>query len=61
MTIKIYRLADVMGVLNLSRSTILRMIQAGAFPQPTKLGRLNVWTEKEVSDWLESRFNKGAV
>ncbi len=36
-----------------------RMIQAGKFPRPIKIGaNTNAWLEFEVDDWLKDRIAK---
>lgn len=43
---------------NLSRATIYRMVKAGTFPAPIKLGaRASAWRWGELREWLESRTN----
>lgn len=44
--------------LDVSRSTLLRLIKRGEFPQPTKIGANNFWLEEEVDAWLAKRFGK---
>ncbi len=45
----------VCGVTGLSRSTVYRMVAAGAFPKPVKISQARVaWREREVHAWLAS-------
>ena len=45
-------LCDVTG---LSRSTVYRMVAAGAFPRSVKISKARVaWREREVLAWLAS-------
>lgn len=54
---KIIRLAEVMGVTGLSRSTIYRFMAKGGFPKRVTLGERSVgWIEAEVSEWIASRI-----
>jgi len=47
------RLRDVMAATGLSRSTIYRRMQRGAFPKSIQLGpRTTVWLEAEVQAWM---------
>lgn len=41
--------------LNLSRSSIYKMIADGTFPKPIKLGRRAVgWRAEDVQEWLDN-------
>lgn len=40
----------------LSRTVIYRMMGKGTFPKPIKFGRMSVWLESEVDDWIEARI-----
>lgn len=61
MEARILRLNDVRKLLNLHKSTIYRMIKAGDFPAPIKLGPNSVgWKVTEIEEWLASR-PRGAV
>ncbi|NMK47404.1 AlpA family phage regulatory protein [Achromobacter sp. Bel] len=52
----VYRLADLVRVLNLSKTTIYELIQRRDFPSPVKLTARSVgWRAREVTAWLESR------
>ena len=43
------------AVTGLSRSTVYRMVAAGAFPKPVKISKGRVaWREREVLAWLAS-------
>ena len=52
----ILRLADLIEVTKLSRSTLLRRVKAGEFPQPVRLGPLGTtskgWRASDVEAWL---------
>lgn len=57
---KIIRMAETMRITTLKRSTIAKLLKAGAFPAPIKLlGRLNAWKEKDIFDWIESQNTAG--
>ncbi len=43
---------QVMTALGISRSTLYRMIGAGDFPQPIKLGRLSRWPLDELENYV---------
>ena len=38
----------------MSKSTIYRMISAGTFPAPNKLGRRSVWSAEDIDTWREN-------
>jgi prophage regulatory protein len=37
-----------------SKTTIYRMISAGTFPAPNKLGRRSVWSAEDIDHWREN-------
>lgn len=50
---------EVTDRLNLSRSTIYRMMNEGIFPRPKRLGTKTVrWSQKDLVNWLRSK-NQG--
>ena len=52
----ILRLPQVSELVNLSRSTIYRMIERDQFPSPIQIGLRSVgWLPKEINICLESR------
>ena len=38
----------------MSKSTIYRMISAGTFPAPNKLGKRSVWSAEDIKHWREN-------
>lgn len=53
---KFVRVAEVVGIVALGRSTINRMIATGTFPQPVKLTDHRIgWYLHEVQAWMSSR------
>lgn len=57
----ILKLKTLTSVTALSRSSIYRLIQAGLFPKPVRLGLRSVgWRSEDVHAWLESRATVGA-
>jgi prophage regulatory protein len=49
---KIYRLADVMSMTGLSRSSIYLRVSTNEFPKPIKIGRRAVgWPEDSIIAW----------
>lgn len=54
--IQLYRLPAVISLVGLSRSSIYRLMDDGAFPVPVKLGQRAVaWRAADVHAWVESR------
>ena len=52
-------IGEVADRLNLSRSTIYRMMNEGTFPRPKRLGAKTVrWSQKDLVNWLRSK-NQG--
>ena len=52
----ILRLPDVIKYVNISRATLLRMVDRKDFVQPIRLGpRCVGWRKDEVDAWIESR------
>lgn len=44
------------GFLGFSKTTLLRMIRAGSFPPPTKLGKqISVWRVGDIRAWLNAK------
>ncbi len=40
-----------------SKTHIYRLMKAGQFPRPAKIGqRRNVWSVEEIDNWLRQRF-----
>ena len=53
---RLIRLKEVLTMVNISRSTLYRLIRSGAFPEPVRLGeRVVAWWESEVRAWMASR------
>lgn len=53
---QILRVADLVALLNLSRTTIWRMRRAGLFPQPIRLSANAVgWPAHVIDEWIAQR------
>ena len=58
---QILRLPNVVALVGLSRTTILRLISLGQFPQPIKLTERSLgWRLSEVEEYLATREKKAA-
>ena len=52
-----YRLPEVLKLVPVKRSSLLRWVQLGQFPAPCRLGpRASAWSRREVQDWCEARI-----
>ena len=48
--------SDITGMLNISRFTLKRMIDAGGFPEPLRLTKRTLrWDADAVEAWLQER------
>ena len=46
-------LKDLINILNLSKTTIYRLISKNKFPPPIKQGKFLYWREKDIEEWLK--------
>lgn len=54
---RLIRISEVMRLTSMSRAHIYRMIARGEFPAQRRLShRMAVWSEAEVSKWMETQF-----
>ena len=53
---RLLRLPEVLHLCGISRTTLNRLIAAGRFPAPVRIGpRAVAWRESDIRRWLESR------
>ncbi len=53
---RLLRRQEVERCCQISRSTIYKLMRAGAFPEPLKIGPRAVrWPQSEIEAWLASR------
>ena len=53
---RLLRRAEVQRRCGLARSSIYRLMRAGEFPEPLKVGVRGVrWSEAEITAWVETR------
>ena len=46
---------EILGLLAISRTQLWRLIRAGRFPEPIRLGHRTVrWRERDVATWLDA-------
>jgi len=61
MPIKLFRLADVIGIVGLSKATIYKKIKEGTFPAPLKLGaKASGWRSTDLENWINQLQAGGA-
>ena len=54
--IRVMSLLEVVKTTTISRSTLFRMVEKGAFPAPRQIGERRVgWLSDEVQTWLLNR------
>lgn len=55
------RLPGVCAMVGLSKSQIYRLIRAGEFPTPVRLGANSVaWPAEQISAWVLEKINPSA-
>ena len=52
---RVLRLPEVLNRVGLRKTAIYKLIRAGAFPRPMKLGRVSGWLEHEIEAWIQAR------
>ena len=61
---RLMRVREVEAVLGRSRATLYRLVAAGDFPAPVKLGSGQngaiAWREDEILSWIEARQEHAA-
>jgi prophage regulatory protein len=48
------RLPDVLERVGLSKASVYRMVKAGTFPAPAKIGGASRWVDTEIDDYLRA-------
>jgi len=57
---RILRMPSVCEKIGLSAPTVYRMVAAGAFPAPVRIGaRATGWVSEQVDAWIEERIAQG--
>jgi len=56
---RIFRLAEIVEIISVSKATIYRWIAQGSFPKPIKLGgprsRSVGWKSTDIDEWIKDR------
>jgi prophage regulatory protein len=56
MSVQVYRLKEVRALIGLSTASIYRMVAAGTFPKPIRIGAKAIaWREADLEAWLAER------
>lgn len=56
---RLVRLPEVLHRTGLSRSTVYRRLEQGAFPKPYPLGgKIVAWAECEIDQWISDRLDR---
>ena len=52
---KFYRVSQLVDMLNVSKSSIYLWVSQGKFPKSFKIGGgTSVWSEIDISEWIDS-------
>ena len=58
--LKFYNLNDLLRqapdgarIVPVSKPTLYRMVAAGTFPKPRRLGKRSVWPKEDIEQWRE--------
>lgn len=54
---RLMSLQEVCEVVPVHRMTIWRWSKAGKFPRPVMIGSRSLWSEREVSAWIQEHLN----
>lgn len=53
--LRMLRIEQVLDLFPVSRVTLYRMIRAGEFPEPMKMGRTSLWRRSHLRRLIEER------
>ena len=53
--LRMLRIEQVLDLFPVSRVTLYRMIRAGEFPEPMKMGRTSLWRRSHLHRFVEER------
>lgn len=54
---RLVRFSAALALTGVGRSKAYRLIADGCFPRPTKLGRTNLFSERELQDWVAHQLH----
>ena len=59
---RLLRLAEVIELVGLQKSSIYELVRKKEFPPPIRLSRrASVWSERHVLAWVAERVNEGSA
>ena len=60
---KLMRLGEVLETVQVSRTTLYRLIRNGVFPSPIRpsSNRMIAWRDTDIEKWIESRTEEIVV
>ena len=59
--LRMLRIDRVLELIPVSRVTLYRMIKAGQFPRPVKLGGSSAWSNQEIRKWRNNLLSSRLV
>jgi predicted DNA-binding transcriptional regulator AlpA len=58
MTHQFLRIADVLGLIPVSRSTFHRMVRSGEFPAAVDMGGVKMWPASDVDKFMQTKIKE---
>jgi prophage regulatory protein len=55
------RLPEVLAAVGVSERTLYDLMRRGIFPKPAKIGKMSVWVDEEVDQWMHARLAERAI
>lgn len=53
--VRLMPLRDVLASVGLSQASVYRLMAAGEFPKPCKVGTASRWVSSEIEAWISDR------
>lgn len=57
---KLLKVAEVAYIVSISTRTLWRLVSAGKFPQPMRIGGSTRWRAADVEHWIEAGCTKSS-
>lgn len=57
---KLIRIGQVVEATGMSRTGIYELIEEGSFPRQIKVGRVSLWSESDVQEWILSQIRRSS-
>lgn len=58
---RLIRCPDVKNLTGVGRTNIYKLMAAGEFPRPIKLGSASLWSENAILEWIERQKARAAL